>query len=402
METVSGLFNFTNLEQAMEEYARNVLVSVIGSTPAVLTETVYALATHPDGLLPDRIIVITTETGRRLLVQELFQNGYWEGLKEVLVNSGVMIKNKLVFGAADDAIRVIPSLDRSRNLEDIRSLEENQAAGDFILSVLKAEAEDPETRLISSIAGGRKTMGAFMVCGMMLTGRRHDRIFHVLVSEPFDNSRLFPKFMFPTIPPSVHQLDDEQWSSDQAEIHLAEIPFVPLQYWYGKDPKELPTRYLDMINEIWGEEDTAQALQCKVRLEASRGLLFVNDNSIALSPGAFALMWILADSKKAGINSFEDRVQLIDAMEAFQCQLNKKDWIYAGWANDWKNSSIGLEELRRYISEIHTKVKKTFPRSRGIVNRLNLSSKDHSRHVSLPIEASCIELVLPQPGKLNG
>lgn len=48
-----------------------VLLSVTGQSPAVLTETIWALAQEQPAIIPHRVVVVTTTEGRATLVREL-------------------------------------------------------------------------------------------------------------------------------------------------------------------------------------------------------------------------------------------------------------------------------------------------------------------------------------------
>lgn len=74
-----------------------------------------------------------------------------------------------------------------RELDDSRSLDDNQAIADFIIDEVRALTSDENTQLHASIAGGRKTMTFFLGYAMSLFGRTQDRLSHVLVSEPYEN-----------------------------------------------------------------------------------------------------------------------------------------------------------------------------------------------------------------------
>jgi len=143
--------------------------------------------------------------------------------------------------ALEDAFRVIGSRTESRDLEDIVTAEDNLAAADAILEVVRGLTSNPDIRLIASLACGRKTMSAFMALAMTLVGRPEDRLCHVLVNAPFDSPWLHPKFYFPTHPPTQHKLRDrsgktvEVISGAKARIELAEAPFVPLAKLFEKE-----------------------------------------------------------------------------------------------------------------------------------------------------------------------
>jgi hypothetical protein len=113
-------------------------------------------------------------------------------------------------------------------MDDIRSPEDNRAAADFITAQVRHFTADPRCALHVSIAGGRKTMGFFLGYALSLYGRAQDRLSHVLVSEPFENSL---DFFYPTPYSRVLQTRDGRLADTAlAEVTLAEIPFVSLRH----------------------------------------------------------------------------------------------------------------------------------------------------------------------------
>ena len=86
-------------------------------------------------------------------------------------------------GARDDELmaepaRIIGQGNRKtgvfEGLADIVTPEQNDLAAAFILEQVRQVVTNPETRLIASIAGGRKTMGALLHAAVTLIGRETD------------------------------------------------------------------------------------------------------------------------------------------------------------------------------------------------------------------------------------
>ena len=136
----------------------------------------------------------------------------WDALRARLAALGHDLTGRLQFGTTGGDIRVFSAPDRrtgrSRELEDIRTPEDNQAAADLVLDEVRRITFNDDTRLVASLAGGRKTMGALLYAALSLLGRPQDRLTHVLVNEPFDDPRLAPRFYFPLVNPVPHQLTD--------------------------------------------------------------------------------------------------------------------------------------------------------------------------------------------------
>ena len=128
---------------------------------------------------------------------------------------------------ASDSIRVLG--DGKSDFGDIATPAQNDAAADFILKVLRQYTEDPGSRVIASIAGGRKSMSALMISCMSLLGRTQDRVCHVLVNEPYEQ-QMDPPFLFPE-GGGRHVLDGKTYRSENARPVLSDIPFVRVRGW---------------------------------------------------------------------------------------------------------------------------------------------------------------------------
>jgi hypothetical protein len=86
---------------------------------------------------------------------------------------------------------------------------------------------DPGSALHVSLAGGRKTMGYYAGYALSLFGRAQDRLSHVLVSEPFEQSW---NFFYPTPYSRVIETKDGKLADTRdARVTLAEVPFVRLR-----------------------------------------------------------------------------------------------------------------------------------------------------------------------------
>jgi CRISPR-associated protein (TIGR02584 family) len=174
----------SNSNRVMTQAAQQVVfLCLVGTTPAVLTETVYALANQDEALIPDRLVAVTTSTGKKLLIEKLFDGGHWEALKTSLRVAGQKVEGKLLFGPVADSIRVFPNAERNRELDDIRTLEDNETVAEFFMELVRSFTENDSIRLVTSLAGGRKTTSALLHSVMTLLGRSQDVITHILVND---------------------------------------------------------------------------------------------------------------------------------------------------------------------------------------------------------------------------
>jgi CRISPR-associated protein (TIGR02584 family) len=203
-------------------YKRRILLAVSGLSPQIVTETLYALATSPDApFVPTEVHLITTREGAQRAELSLLSDdlGWFHKLCEDYNLPAIAFNRK--------NIHIIRDANEC-GMSDIRSIEDNRAAADFITARVREFSSDPECALHVSIAGGRKTMGFYLGYALSLYGRPQDRLSHVLVSDPFENSI---DFFYPTPYSRVLQTRDGKLADTaMAEVTLAEIPFVSLRH----------------------------------------------------------------------------------------------------------------------------------------------------------------------------
>jgi len=200
---------------------RRILLCATGLSPQIVTETLYALVVHQHWI-PDEIHLITTTEGRQraeltLLDADPEQRMFYRLCEDYGIDATAIRFNT-------DTLHLIG---HDAPLDDIRSPEDNERAADTITAVVRELTADPDSQVHASIAGGRKTMGFYLGYAMSLFGRAQDRLSHVLVSAPFESH---PQFFFPPRQPRVlYDRSDRPVRTDQAQIILADIPFVRLR-----------------------------------------------------------------------------------------------------------------------------------------------------------------------------
>jgi CRISPR-associated protein (TIGR02584 family) len=356
----------SNPEAGPEEV---VLLAVTGMSPAILTETVWALAQESPPVLPTRVIALTTVAGRERLQADLLGasaslggSSPWEALRAALEEHGLDLEGRLRFGTTPDDIRVITGVDpatgRSHELEDIRSVADNESAGDFLLEQVRSIVENPDTQLIASLAGGRKTMGALLYACLTLAGRESDRLTHVLVNEPFERT---PGFWFPgqaggplTVRGSEALLDPTT-----AQVELADVPFVPLRNLFARELNRKAGTFSRLVASCRDSVRRRIGETLRVSLNLSRTELEVNSQAVKLAPREQAVMLFLAGRAKAGQTAISDYQNAVEPLNDSVAELmagastkNFADWRYDLQAN------FDEEALRKLISSIRGKLKR--------------------------------------------
>jgi CRISPR-associated protein (TIGR02584 family) len=322
--------------------SRRLLIAVMGSSPAVLTETVWALAQQNPPWIPDHVIGITTLTGRAEARRQLFDQGGWEQLCAALAKESLSVEGKLAFGASD-SIRVLG--DGRRDFDDIRTPEEGDAAADFILGVLRQYTEQPGTEIVASIAGGRKTMSALMLACMSLLGREQDRVCHVLAADPFIAKH--PEFLFP------HNRREQ----NAADIRLCDIPFVRVRGWYEKEYSGVPPSYMTLVKRF---EQIAPnpASYPGIRIDLRTGICCVGENAVRLSPPEFSLLLVMAQWIKADHppQSWYDLEQDLKDLKTRADIPASADWFCR--FKEYKGDSA--DDFRKWASSARTKLRRAF------------------------------------------
>jgi len=262
-------------------HPRRILLAVTGLSPQIVTETLYALAVGSDEpFIPTELHLITTADGaeRAKLLLLSDKPGWFHRLCADYQLPDIAFDSKHIHVLHDTS---------GQPMADIRSPQDNQSCADFITEKVRELSADPTSALHVSIAGGRKTMGFFLGYALSLFGRPQDRLSHVLVSEPFENSL---NFFYPTpyenvIATTANKVADAR----QARVTLAEIPFVSLRHG-------LPTHLLDGRASFNETVDTARATLGPARLEIDLATREVRaaGRGFRLAPAELALLAVFA------------------------------------------------------------------------------------------------------------
>ena len=332
-----------------------VLFAVLGTTPSVLTETIWALAGQEVPILPDHVVILTTTVGREALCKQLFATEPdgrpcgWERLLSSLSSRGHDVKNRLRFGLSSDHIRLFPSASGQRDLADIATSEDSAKAADFMLRELRAFTENPATTVLASLAGGRKTMGALLLSCMSLLGRVQDRLLHVLVNSPFD-ATLNPTFLFPE-KGVIHHLGTKRISSSNAHIELIDVPFVRVRGWYEGAFRTSPPGYAALVRSVQGRAPTP-LMHPALTFDRAAGVLHVcGGEPLNLSPTEFAALVLLA----RGVHEHAALAQRLAAFSVSPTERSTPDWV-SRLREGGRYSAGDVESLRKSLSSARHKL----------------------------------------------
>lgn len=297
---------------------KTTLLAVTGLSPAIVTETLWALAQRETAILPDRVGFITTVTGAKVIEEQLFTPiPEWSGLSvwETLRKSLKAESHQLIADPTHIITIPEPSTGRAIGLDDIRTPEENSAAAEFIFSRVWDVVRDMDCRLISSVAGGRKTMGALLHAAVSLIGRKDDLLTHVLVDPPFDTLR---GFFFPGQPGgSILDRNGVAHEPESARPQMAEVPFVSLRNRF-KDLDDLPGSFLTLRDTIDRQLTKDAEREVLIRIEHDRQRVIIDGTAHKIKPRALAVLeFVLRCHIKRQIFSVGSKAPQDLAAEAF-------------------------------------------------------------------------------------
>jgi len=200
------------------EFPRRILLVVSGMSPQIMTETLFALTQmRTPAFIPTEVHILTTASGARNARLSLLKGeAHFLRLCEEYDLDPAMFSEKNIHCIQKDG----------HPLDDIRSVAENECAADCITQTIRDFTNDENSALHVSMAGGRKTMGYYAGYALSLYGREQDRLSHVLVTEGFEGHR---DFYYPTRESRAIYRDQQVLDAREAQVTLAEIPFVRLR-----------------------------------------------------------------------------------------------------------------------------------------------------------------------------
>lgn len=273
-----------------------VLLSVAGMTPQVITETLQALIVDA-GELVDEVQILTTASAYPRLREALLGNGdgaFHRFCQDFGIDAaGILFRDP-------DSFRVLKAADGVTDLVDVRTNEEYVLAADQICEWVREAADRPNTRLHASIAGGRKSMGVYLLAAMQLFARSADRVSHVLVDGDSERNRDF-YYKPPTNSPrhsTVELVDDTTGerrvaSTQDAQIELSDVPFLRLRRVLSSWPVESSGRFADLVSGAQRElEHVERALT--IRFDGWRSNVIVGQTSVKLAQREFLLYILFA------------------------------------------------------------------------------------------------------------
>jgi len=265
---------------------QRILLTVTGLSPQVVTETLYALH-YQDEMLPTEIhLLSTTEGAERAKLTLLTEDWFGRLCRDYRLPA---------INFSETHIHILENA-QGQPLDDIRGLADNQAAADGISDWVRRFTQDDDSNLHVSIAGGRKTMGFYAGYALSLFGRSQDRLSHVLVSPPYESH---PQFYYPTPYPYIiytQGQNSKPLDSQNAEVTLADIPFVRLRHGLPEAILNGRSSYTAAVNSA--QENLGPA---HIQIDLAGQTLYLAGKPLRLPPAELAFYSWLARRKLNGL-----------------------------------------------------------------------------------------------------
>ena len=327
---------------------RTILIAGMGTSPAVLTETVWALCHQKKPMVPDEIVVLVTKSGKERLCAELLtgDESVWEKMLAALKKEKIKIDGKLVFG--ETSIRVIPD-ERGNGVWDLRSGEDNLRAADFMLRQIRQYTESSDTVVLASIAGGRKTMSALLFSCMSLLGREDDKVFHVLLPPEFEGG-VEPQMYYPVKGVTyTNTHTGKKYKSDKYKSELFEVPFVRMRGWYQEKFKSIPPSYQTLISKVQTVAPPAVNYP-EIEIDAANGTVKLNGSLVSLSKTNFAALLLLS----RGCPTKDLHAELVELHNGHNDK--RIDWLDTFREGSRFANIDDIDDLRKTLSELRKKL----------------------------------------------
>lgn len=269
------------MSEKIRDTKTHTLLALIGHSPQVITESIFALHQHHNIDISE-LKVVTTSANRKNTWQSLSKprsNG-----KSALDNIAMDYGFKKINFCYDDIL--VPIDANGDEIQDVKSELEMKAVAQFLLSLVREKTSDKNTSLHASLAGGRKTMTFYLSYAMSIYGRPQDSLSHVFVSYPYESS----EFYYPT--PYSHLISTKKGFCDakDAVITLANIPHVQLR-------SSLPNKFIEQDISFEESEKIYAIINAAVSLiiKIKEHVIVCSGVELKLSPANFAFYLLMVD-----------------------------------------------------------------------------------------------------------
>ena len=156
-----------------------VLLCVSGMSPAIITETFYALAKRKNNpFIAQKLVIVTTQKGE-------------EQIQDDLLNSGRFSRMCTQNNWPEPHLEIKKVYKGKAVLNDVFNEDDFNALADTVMNAIRELIivngdGKPVYQIHASLAGGRKTMSYYLGQAMNIFGRPNDKLSHVLLKSDYE------------------------------------------------------------------------------------------------------------------------------------------------------------------------------------------------------------------------
>ncbi|MHB1644894.1 MAG: TIGR02584 family CRISPR-associated protein [Candidatus Acididesulfobacter diazotrophicus] len=342
---------------------KTILVCVAGITPQIITETLYYyIIEKKPPVWIDEINVLTTSAGKEVIINSLLKK-----------ESGIFYKFLSDYNIGRQKIKFnensVIQLGGDSYIKDISTDMDSAIIGNEIVNFIKNMTIDKSTRIICSIAGGRKTMSVYLSLGLQLYGREQDILSHTLVSSDFESTKDF--FYIPPVPKNIEIKDKNEKiikiiNTKDAKIVCSEIIFVRLRNFLNIKDELF---YDDLVNIIQKKVDYCGTKLISIDLK-NRALLLGN-KKVILKPIEICIYNLFLSNKKKceqefcgdctdcymSLNEMRSQELYANLLEFYKFIYTENSGQYERLKESLKKDSKGDDFFSQNISKINKTLK---------------------------------------------
>lgn len=242
---------------------RTTLITLAGTRQGLVTTSLYA-AVELRGELPDELLVVTTPSAAKVLLPKL---------------AGKIVECATAWNFTPPRFHEQTSVIIARDVAADISDEGLFEFADTMTEIIRKFTADANSRVVVSIAGGRKTMSVTAAFAMSLFARSHDDMFHVVANEDLERSG----FLYPVTPEEV------------AGVHAVSVPFIRLRSKLSAAGIDATLPFGELVRIAQSEVDDMLALP-SLTLDCQTRTITIGEITIQMSPKIFTVYRFFAES----------------------------------------------------------------------------------------------------------
>ncbi|MHB1680588.1 MAG: CRISPR-associated ring nuclease Csm6 [bacterium] len=342
---------------------KTILVCVAGITPQIITETLYYyIIEKKPPIWIDEINVLTTSVGKEAIINSLLKKE--SGIFYKFLSDYNISRQKIKFSENS-----VIQLGGDSYIKDISTDMDSAITGNEIVNFIKNITIDKNTRIICSIAGGRKTMSVYLSLGLQLYGREQDMLSHTLVSSDFESTQDF--FYVPPVPKNIEIKDKNGKiikivNTKDAKIVCSEIIFVRLRNFLNIKDELF---YDDLVNIVQKKVDYCGTKLISIDLK-NRALLLGN-KKVILKPIEICIYNLFLSNKKkceqefcgdctdcyVSLNEMRSQESYANLLEFYKFIYTENSGQYERLKESLKKDGKGEDFFSQNISKINKTLK---------------------------------------------